>query len=328
LGVNFLPGESITIMDELQPSSLPAQPHQDELLYFWALGDLHYYADPVWQAVHTPRMSLMFRDLRQLWKQEGRPAFCVSPGDIVERADPEHYQLARQELTLNLDGVPFYPGLGNHELFATSQGSRAECLEDFTIFWEQPPRYYWVEGEVLCVMLDVVGYGKPVLTAESLAFLETALAKHPRHSAIIFTHCPLYGTVLDRDQALDLDYDSLEPFFYLENSDEVRAVFARHTNACLSISGHTHSGWQSPTLVFTEELGDHPVTYVNLSSPWYTGKHHGIEWLEGGKLGKYRPDEPNMIVSMGAYVSRTQVRLCLRDHRAGDWLAEWTVPTR
>lgn len=318
-------------MDELQPS-LPVQTRPDELLYFWALGDMHYSANPAWQAVHKPRMQQMFQDLHQLWKQEGRPAFCVSPGDIVDLAYPEHYQLARQELQLNLDGIPFYPGLGNHELLTNGQESEAELLEDFANFWGQPVRYYQAEGEVLCVMLDVIGYGEPVLSEDTLAFLDTALAKHPQHIAIIFAHCPLYGTVLDRDAERNLDYDSLEPFFYLENSDEVRAVLGKHSNACLYISGHTHSGWQSPRLVFTERLGDHAVTSVNLSSPWYTGRHHGMEWLEdvGGKSGRYEylPDDPDMIVSMAVHIARTEVRLRLRDHRAGDWLAEWTVPTR
>ena len=315
-------------MDELQPPPRQAQDGEEELLFFWALGDLHYYNNVLWQVEHTPRMLQMFSDLRRLWAQEGAPAFCVSPGDLVEMADPENYQLVRQQLSVNLGSVPFYPGLGNHELFASSQESEAELLEDFTIFWEKPPRYYWAQGEVLCVMLDVVGYGAPVLTRESLAFLETALAKHPRHIALLFAHCPLYGSVLDRDPARDLDYDSLEPFFYLENSQEVRALLARYPNVCLYFSGHTHSGWQAPNLVMTEELGGHPLTHVNLSSPWYTGKHHGIEWLDGGKACRYRPDDPDAITSLEVRVFRRRVRLRLRDHRARNWLAEWNVPVK
>jgi 3',5'-cyclic AMP phosphodiesterase CpdA len=313
-------------MNEHESSS--DQPGQDELLYFWALGDLHYHAHPAWQAIHTQRMRPMFQDLRQLWRQEGTPTFCISPGDIVEMAEPEHYQLARQELTLNLAGVPFYPGLGNHELWSTGQASEAELLEDFTVFWEKPPRYYWVEGQVLCVMLDVIGYGEPIMTPEALAFLETALAKHPQHIAIIFAHCPLYATTLARDAERNLDYDSLEPFFSLKNSDEVRAVIARHTNACLYLCGHTHTGWQSPTLVFTEELSNHALTSVNLSSPWYTGRHHGVEWLEGEQKCRYRPDEPDMIVSFAVHVSRANVQLRLRDHRTRKWLKEWVIPVK
>lgn len=312
-------------MDETQPSE-SARTSQEELLYFWALGDLHFYVHPKWHLVHTPRLNRVFQDLRQLWHEEGAPAFCVSPGDIIEVAEPEQYQFARAELTHRLAGVPFYPGLGNHELLTLQPMSNAELLEDFTIFWEQPPRYYWVAGKVVCVMLDVVGYGQPILTDETLAFLETALAKHPRHLALIFAHCPLYDTVLDRDPTRDLDYDSREPFFYLENSAQVREILARHSNARIYFSGHTHSGWQSPQLVFTEQLGKRPFTHVNLSSPWYTGKHHGIPWLGGGEFGDYRPDEPDISASWAVRVTSTQVTLRLRDHQAGSWLAEWAIP--
>lgn len=315
-------------MDELQSAPQVTHTTPGELLYFWALGDLHYLAHPAWQALHTPRLGLMFQDLRQLWAQEGTPAFCVSPGDIIEKAAPQQYQLARQALSLNLGAVPFYPGLGNHELSTAYPESEAESLEDFTIFWEKPPRYYWVTGGVLCIMLDVIGYPTPILTEESLMFLATALAKHPRHIAVIFAHCPLYGTVLARDEKRTLDYDSLEPFFFLENSDEVRELLAQHPNACLYICGHTHSGWQARNLVLTKEYGGHPLTTVNLLSPWYTGRHHGVEWLDNGETCRYCPDEPDILASMAVHMYRDRVHLRLRDHRARSWLAEWTVPTR
>src|SRR5579871_1707616 len=51
----------------------------DELLYFWAFGDLHYNTPQQWRARHAQRLAPMFRDLRALWSQEGAPAFCVSP---------------------------------------------------------------------------------------------------------------------------------------------------------------------------------------------------------------------------------------------------------
>ena len=312
-------------MDEFQHTTHSSH---EELLYFWALGDLHYFAHPAWQTWQTPRLSVMYQDLRQLWAREGAPTFCVSPGDIIEKAGPAHYQFARQELSRHLNPVPFYPGLGNHELFMTTQDSEAELLADFTTFWEKPPRYYWTEGDVLCIMLDVLGYPEPFLSDETLAFLETALAKHPRHLALIVAHCPLHGTVLDRDPQRDLDYDSLEPFFYLENSAEVRALLGRHANACIYLCGHTHSGWQAPNLVVTEDLNGHPLTSVNVMSPWYTGKHRGIEWLDNAQTCRYVPDEPDVMVSWAVRVYRDHVHLRLRDHRAGSWLAEWTVPTR
>jgi hypothetical protein len=35
-----------------------------------------------------------------------------------------------------------------------------------------------------------------------------------------------------------------------------------------------------------------------------------------------------MITSLEVRVFRQQVRLRLRDHRAGSWLAEWNVPVK
>ncbi len=61
-------------------------------------------------------------------------------------------------------------------------------------------------------MLDAVGYPEPRFSEETLAFLKTALAKHPAHIAVIFAHCPLYNTVLDRDPTRNRDYHSLAPF--------------------------------------------------------------------------------------------------------------------
>lgn len=315
-------------MEEHQPQQRTTQTESGELLYFWALGDLHYHAHDEWQVLHTARLAPLFRDLRRLWAREGAPAFCVSPGDIVEKAEPEHYQLAGQQLRSNLGAVKFYPGVGNHELFSDGEESEADLLHDFATFWSQPPHYYWEEGGVVCIMLDVMGYPTPLLTSESLSFLKTALAKHPRHIAIVFAHCPLYNTVLARDPAQTLDYDSLDPFFSVENSAAVRQILARHGNACLYISGHTHTGWQSRSLVVTDNAGAHPVAYVNLSSPWYTGRHNGAKWIEEEQRYAYRADQPDHIISLAVRVARERISLRLRDHLAENWLAEWHVRLR
>ncbi len=305
-------------------SSEPFSKSDEELLYFWAIGDLHYCAVEQWQAFQTQRLALMYQDLRTLWSEEGAPAFCVSPGDIIENSAPENYQLAKKQLTALLGEIPFYPGFGNHELWSENGEDPDQLIKDFTAFWGKPIRYYWEEGEVLCIMLDPVGYPEPYFKEESLAFLQTALAKHPGHSAIIFSHCSLYNTVLDRDPERVLDYHTLDPFFYIQNSDEVRALLARYKKAGLYLSGHTHSGWSAPKLVFTEELGGHPVTHINLMSPWYTGYHRGARLDSDGF--KYAADDPDVIVSFAIRIYRDRAVIGLRDHRARTWMAEWVVP--
>ena len=296
------------------------------LHYFWAIGDLHYCANDQWNAFHTQRLAPMFTDLRSLWVEEGTPAFCVSPGDIIELNTPENFQLAKKQMTTLLREISFYPGLGNHELYSEYSESEDHLIEDFTAFWGKPVRYYWVEGEVLYIILDPIGYPEPYLTQESLAFLQTALSKHPGYISVIFCHCPLYNTVLDRDPVRVLDYHSLDPFFSLKNSSDVRTVLGKYKHVGLFLSGHTHSGWNAPHLVKTEKLNGHPVTFVNLMSPWYTGFHKGATLNEDGTIFEFDPDDPDLIVSFAFYIYRDQALIRLRDHKSRNWLAEWNVP--
>jgi len=297
-----------------------------ELIYFWAIGDLHFHVNEQWKTFHTQRLTPMFNDLRLLWSEEEAPAFCVSPGDIIEMNIPENFQLAKKQMTTLLGKIPFYPGLGNHELYAENTESEGHLIQDFTAFWGKPVRYYWVEGDVLCIMLDPVGYPEPYLTQESLAFLQTALAKHPGYVSVIFCHCPLYNTVLDRDPTQNLDYHSLDPFFALQNSDEVRTILGKYRQVGLFLSGHTHSGWGAPNLVHTEKLSGHPVTFVNLMSPWYTGFHKGATFNENGEVFEFSPDDPDYIVSFAFHIYRDQALVGLRDHKSRTWMAQWNVP--
>lgn len=300
-----------------------------ELLYFWALGDLHYYTPEQWHSYHSQRLSPMYRDLRILWSKEGAPAFCVSPGDIVETSTPENYQLAKRELTALLGGIPFYPGLGNHEMWFEQEEDDDDVdqlVKDYVTFWGKPLHYYWVEGEVLCVMLDAVGYPEPRFSEETLAFLRTALAKNPAHIAVIFAHCPLYNTVLGRDPTLKRDYHSLDPFFSIHNSDAVRAILATRRNGSLYISGHTHSGWEAPNLVFTERLGACPVTHINLMSPWFTGYDKEPGRNDEHSAFEFHLDEPDLVVSFALHIYRHQVIIRLRNHSERRWMAQWIVP--
>ena len=272
-------------------------------MYFWAIGDLHFCAKEQWKTFQTQRLTLMYTDLRSLWSKEGAPDFCVSPGDIIELNAPENFQLAKKQLTTLLGKIPFYPGLGNHELYAENTESEDHLIEDFEAFWGKPVRYYWVVGEALYIMLDPIGYPEPYLTQESLTFLQTALAKHPGYISVIFCHCPLYNTVLDRDPVQNLDYHSLDPFFALQNSADIRTILGKYKQVRLFLSGHTHSGWGAPHLVYSEELSGHQVTFVNLMSPWYTGFHKGFAF----------------------HIYRDRALIRLREHRTRSWMAHWNI---
>lgn len=314
-----------------------AEEAEDEPLYFWAFGDLHYRARPQWHALHSQRMAIMFQDLRALWLNDGFPAFCVAPGDIVDTGAIENYKLAKHDLAAQLGNIPFYPGIGNHEFHAEHAEDSKHTAAEFSTFWEKPVRYSWTHGDVICIMIDhpdPYQFGKDreyplvILSDETLSFLDSTLAENREHRAIIFAHCPLRDTVLDRDPELNLDNDSQDPFFYVENSDEVRSILARHSNAKLYISGHTHSGWGSPNLVKTETLGDHPLTHVNLMSPWYTGVHRGPRLSPDRLSLEYYPDEPDVLATFAFRLYHNSALIGARDHRTRQWLATWHVPLR
>lgn len=308
-----------------------------ELLYFWAIGDLHFRDHKQWKKLHTPRMAQMFDDLQTVWREERRPAFCVFPGDLVERGAVRNYELAKKELTTYLSDMPFYPGIGNHEYLPEEDENAPHGIEEFISTWAVPIRYAWTAGKdesIVCIMLEQPDWFfsdkyelnmDVVFPPEALAFLDETLAAHAGRTAIVFAHCPLKNTVLDRDPARQLDDDSLTRFFFVENSPAVRDIFARHSNSALYICGHTHSGWGSPQLIHTETLGTHPLTHINLMSPWYTGFHGPVK-SEDGQTLEYRSDDPDMLASFAVHVYPHKAIIRVRDHHTQQWLAQWDVP--
>lgn len=311
---------------------------EDELLYFWAFGDLHFRMHEQRRALHAPRMACMFADVQQVWQEEGKPAFCVAPGDIVDKGAASHYELAQQELKRQLGDIPLYPGIGNHEYQPDSDDDVLHTAQEFMVAWDKPLRYAWTAGpaqEIVCIMLDHPNpflpgtrreHPRVIFSEETLNFLDETLTQHAGRMAFIFAHCPLHNTVLDRDPERNMDDDSLDPFFFVENSDEVRAILARHRNAVLYVSGHTHSGWGSPQLVFTEQLGGHAVSHVNLMSPWYTGRFAGVRKSADGSTLIYRPDTPDVLVTFAFHVYAKHILVRAREHQSQRWLGQWRLP--
>jgi 3',5'-cyclic AMP phosphodiesterase CpdA len=319
-------GLQLYLKKEFEKGMMRTTADDQELLYFWAFGDLHYRTSEAWNKIHTQRLEPMFEDLHALWQEEGKPAFCVSPGDIVDTCMPENYRIARIRLESHLGIIPFYAGVGNHEYYGPDGEDPATMAETFTTMWEKPLRYAWIAGKVACIMLDypnpytLVEATKVYISQETLTFLDDALKEFAAYPAIIFLHCPLRNTVLDRDPEQHRDYNSLQSFFSPENSQEVRDILARHKNVRLFLSGHTHSGWEAPNLVCTEDLGGHPVTFVNLMSPWYTGRH------KGPCINNFNPDEPDVQPTFAIRIYAQHASIRVRDHRTNHWLKEFSVP--
>jgi hypothetical protein len=63
-------------------------------------------------------------------------------------------------------------------------------------------------------------------------------------------------------------------------------------------------------------------------SPWYTGRHRGPR-LSADRLSlEYYPDDPDVLATFAVRVYRHGAIIGVRDHRARQWLAWWTVPLR
>lgn len=307
-------------------------PVSSAVLSLWLIGDLHYRALPAWNKLHTQRLAPMFEDLHALWQEEGPPAFCVSPGDIVETCALANYERAKADLAVQLEDIPFYPGMGNHE-YEGVDGEVPERMGDtFTTVWQKPLRYTWTTSGVTCIMLDypnpytLVDPLQVFISQETLSFLDAALVEYAANPALIFLHCPLRNSVLDRDPERRRDYSSTEHFFSPENSQAIYNILARHRNACLYFSGHTHTGWEAPNIVCTEQLGAHPVTFVNLMSPWYTGAHTGPRMSVDLSTVRYIPDDPDVIPTFSVRIYQDQAVIRVREHRTRQWLKQWTVP--
>jgi hypothetical protein len=254
----------------------------------------------------------------------------------VETCAEKNHQLAKTRLEAQLGNIPFYPGVGNHEYYSYGPdgGDSNHATEIYRAVWQKPLRYAWTVGDVICIMLD---YPDPFslpdpefvfISPKTLAFLDTTLTEHADHPAVIFLHCPLYNTVLDRDPERHRDFNSLQHFFAPENSQAIRDMLARHPNACLYFSGHTHTGWEAPNIVYTEQFGNHPLTSVNLMSPWYTGIGTGPQVDYNALTVNYIPDDPDVIPSFSVRIYRSHSSIRLRDSSTRQWLREWKVPLR
>lgn len=305
-------------------------------LSFWAFGDLHYKAVAAWHDFHTLRLSSMFDDVQALWQlneDHDRPAFCVSPGDIADTCSREDHSLARSSLVAQLGDMPFYPGIGNHEYQSGRETDPFYPPDVFLDTWGKPLRYSWEAAGYLFIMLDYPDPGTLEdpdhfikVAPETLSFLDTTLAEHVEQSAIVLLHCPLRGTVQDRNPKEQRDFNSEQNFFSPENSDEVRAILRKHGNVRLFLSGHTHSGWEAPNLVVTEHPRKNPVTFVNLMSPWFTGRNTGPKLSADLSSFQYIADSPNVVASFSFRLYPDYASIRVREHTTRTWLKEWEIP--
>jgi 3',5'-cyclic AMP phosphodiesterase CpdA len=253
------------------------------------IGDLHA------GAITAVRMAALTCDLARL----PAPALHLQIGDATEHATPAQDRLARRFL----DGLPapWVTVLGNHDIW---RGERSPA--EWARAYDQESRNFSVDLDfvrLIAIGPDRSGAGREAgrLSSATLRFLEGELSNGPEQCWIA-CHWPLFHTVMGDPH---LHFTSAMPAFHAKPDDRIRELLARHRNARVWLSGHTHSPLSAPGFIKRVRLGRRQaIVAVNTSA------------LVG--LGKRRnPRAP--LCSLYLTRRRDHLEIRARDHRAGSW---------
>jgi 3',5'-cyclic AMP phosphodiesterase CpdA len=253
------------------------------------LGDLHA------GAITAVRLGAVASDLAQL----ETPALHLAVGDATEAGKPSEDVIALTFLD-HLPG-PWSAVLGNHDIMRKVRSVKA---------WA---RAYGQPGQNFTVGLDfarliVIGPSRSQpggqsgrLSASTLSFLDRELARDG-DDCWVACHWPLFRTVMGNPKR---HYTSAMSAFHAKPDDRIRAVLARHPNAKLWLSGHTHSPLSAPGLIKRAKLADkRSIVAINGSALVGVGK---------------RREARDPLCSLFITHLPGRVELRCRDHRAGAW---------
>ena len=240
-------------------------------------------------------MEAVMRDIERL----GTPALHLQLGDMTEGGTD-----AQDTLALGfLDALPgpWATALGNHDILRNTRTARAWARA----YGQSGPNFS-VDLDFARVILIAPARGRQGgdagrLSRETLAFLDDQLAQGP-DECWIACHWPLFRTVMGDPR---LHFTSAMEAFHAKPDSQIRAILARHPNARLWLSGHTHSPLSAPGLIKRVRLsGDRALVAINASA------------LVG--IGKRRnPRAP--LCSLYLTKRRDRIEVRCRDHRAGRW---------
>ena len=253
------------------------------------IGDLHM------GAITDVRLDAVRRDIDRL----GTPALHVQVGDATEGGTEVQDRIALAFLG-GLPG-PWVAALGNHDVLRNGRSAGA---------WA---RAYGQSGHNFSVDLDFArviligpdrsepGGAAGRLSAGTLAFLDDQLAQGPENCWIV-CHWPLFRTVMGDPR---LHFTSAMDAFHAKPDRRIRAILARHPNARLWLSGHTHSPLSAPGLIKRVRLArGRTLLAINASA------------LVG--IGKRR-DPRAPLCSLHLTHRRDRIEVRCRDHRAARW---------
>jgi Icc protein len=189
------------------------------------VSDLHIKPPAELVCGRADTASALARCIAELNRFSPRPDLVVITGDLVDGPLKESYDhlvslLAKLEL-------PFAAVPGNHD-------SRELMRAAF------PARYaqnngalnsIHAVGDVDAILIDSAVPGVPhgELDAETLAWLDTALAASSTRPALLFLHHPPFATGIDH-----MDVQNLR------NAEKLAAIVRAHPRARLVAAGHVH----------------------------------------------------------------------------------------
>jgi hypothetical protein len=253
------------------------------------LGDFHA------GAITAVRLGAVASDLAQL----EAPALHLAVGDATEAGKPTEDVLALNFLD-HLPG-PWAAVLGNHDIMR-----KVRSVEAWARVYGQPGQNFTVELGFARLIVIGPSRSRPGgqsgrLSASTLSFLDRELARRG-DDCWVACHWPLFRTVMGNPKR---HYTSAMSAFHAKPDDRIRAVLARHRNAKLWLSGHTHSPLSAPGLIKRAKLADkRSIVAINGSALVGVGK---------------RREARDPLCSLFITHLPGRVELRCRDHRAGAW---------
>jgi 3',5'-cyclic AMP phosphodiesterase CpdA len=253
------------------------------------IGDLHA------GAITDTRLNAVRRDVERL----GTPALHLQIGDATEGGTGEQDALALSFLE-RLPG-PWVTALGNHDILRNERTAAAWARA-----YGQRSHNYSVDLDFARVIVVAPGRTEPGrragrLSDRTLAFLEQQLEEGPG-DCWIACHFPLFRTVMGDPRR---HFTSAMAAFYAKPDARIRDLLARHPNAKLWLSGHTHSPLSAPGFVKRARIArGRAIVAINTSALVGTGK---------------RRDPRAPLCSLYLTHGRDRVEIRARDHRAGSW---------